>query len=267
MGSSCSSTGLARADLRADPENPTLIAAQDKARRNRAWADTKLAEANALVSGRTADVNKARSEQEYWTGQVTTASQELDTAETEIVGRLNKGTDQGQADLDQIKARIDVLMAGSPDAPPIDPATGKDFVWANHGFTDRLAVIHRLIHGQPTRWPATSPEVREAVVESFGLPDPAEEAIGAQQTANTYMRHYIVAFLIALAIPLLSIAFKIIMPREFRNYLSTEWQALAGNPEAVREILARPGGRQLLARLQGVIPETTRRRWPWGRRG
>ena len=139
--------------------------------------------------------------------------------------------------------------------------------WSSAGFTDRLSVVQDLVHGNPARWPAASPQIRQQVVEVFGLPDPDEEVLGAERTASTYKMHYWMAFLVALAIPLLTIAFKIISPPELRRYYSGECQVLAGNVDAARDMWSQPGGRERLAELQGQQPPRGRegdlRSAPW----
>ena len=41
--------------------------------------------------------------------------------------------------------------------------------------------------------------------------------------------------MIGMFIPLVSLLFKLVAPKELRNYYSLEWQALARNPEALRQ--------------------------------
>jgi uncharacterized protein DUF4407 len=109
------------------------------------------------------------------------------------------------------------------------------------GFVRRHAVLADLLAGRPAEWPPGKSAERARAVTEFGIEeiDPHDLDLAHRNAEHTedFMHIYYVAFLVALFIPLLTIAFKLVIGRELGVYYSTAAQARVGNPEA-RALLA-----------------------------
>jgi hypothetical protein len=115
--------------------------------------------------------------------------------------------------------------------------SGQPVRWGNDGFIDREQILWQLIDGQPARWPPGVPPEKQAEIATWaGMPMPS---IAAAEAANSIRIPALGLFLIAGAIPLLSIAFKLLMSEELKTYYSLEAQARSGNQEALQQLESR----------------------------
>ena len=119
----------------------------------------------------------------------------------------------------------------------VDPITGAAVSWKDGNPMARARVVWGLAHGEQPRWPESEADDRIAVASAFSLnwvegePD-ARTAMVREREADNYFRFMLSTFLLALIIPLMSLANKWVLSRETLNYLSTDQQAIAGNPKA-----------------------------------
>jgi hypothetical protein len=118
------------------------------------------------------------------------------------------------------------------------PGIGEDWnPYQAAGFVRRLTVLGELLESKPPAWPPGDAEHRKEAAKMFELTDmdvqdaPTQERM--RQRTSALNRLYHVSFFVALIIPLLTIAFKLLLARELGLYYSTSAQARAGNPDAV----------------------------------
>jgi hypothetical protein len=124
------------------------------------------------------------------------------------------------------------------------PDTGKPLPPKAADFTDRLRVLEDLKDQTPPLWPAADPPTITAAAAAFHLEDPKGQAdpklaTRRQGDARLFSRTYWIAFVIAAVIPLLTLAFKLMVSQELSSYYSAAAQARAGNPEAILALRAR----------------------------
>jgi hypothetical protein len=133
-------------------------------------------------------------------------------------------------------------------------------------FTDRLRVLEDLKDQVPPQWPAADPPTITLAASAFHLEDPygpgdrklAERRRG---DARLFSRTYWIAFVIAAVIPLLTLAFKLMVSQELASYYSAAGQARAGNPEAILALRARGLDVESLADPAPPRPRLWQRIW------
>lgn len=101
---------------------------------------------------------------------------------------------------------------------------------------EQLRVLNDLRHGEPPRWKGVSEEEIAEIGDQFGLRDISEQdAIArrrAAQNAIVFNFTYFLVYFIALVIPLLVIAVKLLLSEELEAYYSISQQNASGNTEA-----------------------------------
>ncbi|HEX4955393.1 MAG TPA: hypothetical protein VF017_18535 [Thermoanaerobaculia bacterium] len=179
--------------------------------------------------------------------------QEILTVQT---GKLDSLVAAERAENQEETRRNQTLLEGIQDwmrfvqnARPgeVDPVTSCSLQPRPADFSERLIVLDDLRNARPPLWPATTQDKRERAAKLFGVSDfkgPSSPALAEaqarmKQKAGIFQAIYRVAFIMALVIPLLTVAFKILMASELRAYYSTLAQARAGNPAAIEVVLAR----------------------------
>jgi hypothetical protein len=115
-------------------------------------------------------------------------------------------------------------------------------------FTDRLRALGDIREGLPPAWPPLDRKVIALAVDRFGVESPDEPAGSELQkrrlnAARLFQWTYWIAFVVAAVIPLLTLAFKLMMSRELATYYSIRAQARAGNPAAILALHARGDSR------------------------
>lgn len=102
------------------------------------------------------------------------------------------------------------------------------------GFVARLQVLGGLIAGRPVRCPA-APAVCTEAATRFRIADPAstDSLTAAASTAALYRYIWGVTLGVSLVVPLITLAFKVILAQELAVYYNLRVQARAGNPEAI----------------------------------
>ena len=127
-----------------------------------------------------------------------------------------------------------------------------------YDFFEQLRVLGDLRRGAPPLWSGVPTSAAAQLAEVFSLADPVpcEDAARARAggcDAQRWQRHlaatavyrysYYVVYAIALVIPLMVFATKLLMAPELKTYYSAAAQARAGNPEALRlQAIASPPG-------------------------
>lgn len=250
---------IERAKAARSKANGALNAARTESDRTKARNDLRYAE-NWLqaAQGRraTAASQLAAAEDELRTSNLKLGVVESNV--TDYAGKFQAKVDEARArdttrsqvsetEFKNRKEWMKIVQGARPGGEIVNPQTGRVLHPKPADFTERLRVLDDLHTGRPPLWPSTSDEVRNRAVELFGLDDPegppseARERNAQRRAADAalFRQVYRVAFIMACVIPLLTVAFKLLMAGELKLYYSTEAQALAGNPAAIDVIHAR----------------------------
>jgi len=131
-------------------------------------------------------------------------------------------------------------VRNAPLSQPIDHPL-RTFDPYQAGFVVRVLALYDLLAGRPPAWPPSKRGIREAASLLLGSSWEAADEHShkrATQRAETFRRVYLIAFLVACVIPLLTLAFKLLLCRELQTYFSTTAQARTGNEHAVETLRA-----------------------------
>jgi hypothetical protein len=229
----------------AAPNDADLAERSAKAERyykGNSWALTKAEKAQtaARVQAASAQASAAAAR-----GTLNRRQEEKTVYRESLQQGLSNQADRAREDLEGRVEWMDQVMSGNHRSIPVQVVgDGLAPLTIQHAdFTQRLAILADLRAGRPARWPASSAETRMASCDLFGLcdeaaaSDPVTQARSAD-AARTFRMTYWAAFIIAVVIPLLTLAFKLLMPRELKAYYSTVGQARSGNPAAVKALWA-----------------------------
>lgn len=115
---------------------------------------------------------------------------------------------------------------------------------ASADFSQRLRVLDDLRFARPPQWPRGRYELRKEANHVFNLDANVDEVVDSgdplmvrlKNNAESFNLQYQVAFIVALMIPLMSAAFKLMMSEQLSSYYSVRDQARALNPEAVQAL-------------------------------
>ena len=262
--------GLREAVTRADREIERAAASRSRANRALNAASTESGRAQARRDLTYAEnwLAAARSRKANAASQLASVQEELQTSNlklgviegnvTTYEGKYQKKVDEergrdtarsrvSEVELKNRKEWMKIVQGAKPGEEIVNPQTHRVLHPKPADFTERLRVLDDLRTGRPAQWPSTSDEARNRAVELFGLDDPegppSESRARNEQRrtddATLFRSVYRVAFIMACVIPLLTVAFKLLMAGELKVYYSTLAQARAGNPEAIDVIRAR----------------------------
>lgn len=250
-------SAYARVNRAATPEDREAAQrALSGARANLAAAQSRRSTAQARLGALEEELRDARTRLGLQEGQVADTQKAwgdlLGNRRREETARVRVS----EVALEKLKEWIKTVQSAAPGKPITNPDTQRVLHPKPADFTDRLRILDDLRHGKPALWPPSSEAVRSDAVQLFGLEDPTGPETPAkakmrqrlEQNATLFGRIYWVAFLMASVIPLLTVAFKLMMAGELRDYYSTDAQARAGNPAAIQVIRARG------QRLQDLFP-------------
>ncbi|MCP4661611.1 MAG: DUF4407 domain-containing protein [bacterium] len=227
------------------------------------------AETNArnAVNQAERNVNYSQSQYNTFSAQVTTLTEELQLAsqrqqrlETEntenrerLVGRRSELEVQRRGDLAGAESEIDrirlwitrVDRQARPGVPVYekdttqeenDAAGGYQYIHPSYDFFEQLRVLNNLRRTETPRWRGVSEDERAEIGDQFGLRDISAESQALweqfQEDAALFNFSYWVVYIIALIIPLLIIAVKLLLSEELKAYFSAAHQNAVGNPEA-----------------------------------
>jgi hypothetical protein len=207
-------------------------------------AQSRLRAQDEFVQRALALVSSARDERDAAAGKAQAASAALDRADKfyrDEEARLRAGMTEdlnnakhGRDDYTKLMDRLRNAQFGDK----VEDLAGAPVRWANDGFIEREQVLWHLYQGQPARWPENvSLETRAAVATWAGLPGPSASVVAAD--TSSFRVPFIGLLLVAGAIPLLSMVYKLTMSEELKAYYSLEAQARSGNREAVQQLKSR----------------------------
>jgi Domain of unknown function (DUF4407) len=115
------------------------------------------------------------------------------------------------------------------------PTVGPPLELPPQDYFAKIGVLVDLIFGRPPSWPAASGS-REQETEDRQM---LERELGIVDRPVSNLQHWIfvwefaAVFGIGFLIPLLTIAFKFMMPEPLKKYYSSSYQSRLGNPEAI----------------------------------
>lgn len=187
-------------------------------------AQTTATEAAAKVNAGEEDAKTAE-ERRGQAEQVLTQMQNINTQE---VKRLQYWI----AQIRTASPGNDIVVENSDQSPKWT------FQDTEYDFFQRLGVINDLFYGRPPRWFDATPENRAKLTALYSLSDPdAKDTFAMQRLASdaeTFKWSYRAVIGIALVIPLLLLALKMLLPTDLRLYYSRDAQIKAGNYEILR---------------------------------
>lgn len=236
----------------------------ERARLSLDAARSRKTAASQAVTSLDAQLREAQADLQSKETSVGGAQKDWDALVEKSRKQATTETQQNEIKLENRKEWMRRVQGATPGEPIPNPDTGRVLQPKPADFTDRLRVLDDLRNARPPLWPPSSDEVRTRAVELFGLDDvDGTDSVAKQRlrerwkvNADLFRDIYRVAFIMACVIPLLTIAFKLLMAGELRDYYSTRAQALAGNPAALQVIRARGlRARDLYTANEG------RRRW------
>ena len=129
------------------------------------------------------------------------------------------------------------------------PANTKLWVYErqDYDFFRQLRVLEDLKSGEPPRWPDVAPEARDQLTQEYSLEAASQlgDEARRRRAAETvqFRRTYYVVYFVAMVIPLLILAFKLLMAAELKSYYNSSDQAELGHPDALAFRFARRGRR------------------------
>jgi hypothetical protein len=103
---------------------------------------------------------------------------------------------------------------------------GGDWTYRDEDYDlfQRQAVIDDMYHGRPPRWKDASDEDKAEIAQKFGFGESQEELERRAIEAETFRKSYWAVFLVAFMLPLLVMAYKLLLPKAITDYYSVEMQ-------------------------------------------
>ena len=214
---------------------------------------SQLATARSRISVRQGEIEIAQQALNEATGREGLANQEAEDARAEFARLLDAERLGDKTKVEEAKNRAQIrkdwlltIRQAEPGTALTNPLTNSPLPPKTADFTDRLRVLDDLRNAMPPQWPRSPIELREKANQEFNLGasatdamDPADPLVARLKAdAKYFEKIYYIAFIVALIIPLLTLAFKLMMSRQLRSYYSARDQAHALNPEAVQAIYA-----------------------------
>lgn len=115
-----------------------------------------------------------------------------------------------------------------------DKVPGRVYSDHHYHFFEQLRVLFDLIGAEPPKWRGTTAVDRDKLVSDFGLeyPNTPEAVERARRDAKLFAKAFWGTTAVALLIPFLVMAMKLVAPPDVRLYYSSRRQAIAAQPEA-----------------------------------
>lgn len=145
-----------------------------------------------------------------------------------------------------LKKFVSKIRGSDPGAPVYEfgesPATnrqrgvaGRVYVDRHYHFFEQLRVLVDLMTAEPPKWRGATPEERAKLTADFGIdyPNTDEEKRRATREAAYFRRAVYGTTGVAILIPMLVLAMKIVAPPELRQYYSSRRQSIALQPDAM----------------------------------
>jgi hypothetical protein len=236
-----------------------------KARRDAVEASLRRAQDSAAAARRQAGRSGTERGRRYWSSVAAAASAraeefrqslgEIDgqirvaeenekhwNAQTDVTkGEVVKKQEMAKGDVIRLQNWIAQIRNSKPGAEVeenIEQSPKWTFQDEEYDFFQRLSVINDLYAGRPPRWHGATPQDRATLGVEYGLKDAAADDLEELQRqgmeASTFALSWWAVVGIAAIIPLLLLAFKLLLPRDLSLYYSTDAQRRAGNYETLR---------------------------------
>jgi hypothetical protein len=172
-------------------------------------ARQKVAEASAQVEGHKTTVENAKTDR----GE----------AITKVEGLQNEGRDQA----DRVRDWL-VQLRNEPFSLKelTEKRQGGGWTYRDEDYDlfQRQAVIDDLYYGRPPRWKEASEQDKTEIGQKFGFGESQEEIERRAIEATTFRKSYWGVFLVAFVLPLLVMAYKLLLPKAITDYYSAEMQ-------------------------------------------
>ena len=155
---------------------------------------------------------------------------------------------QGDAILQEsnLKRFVSKIRGSDPGVPVYEfgesPATNKQGAAPGRVYNDRhyhffeqLRVLMDLMSAEPPKWRGATPQERAKLTADFGIdyPNTDEEKRRAAKESGYFRRAVYGTTGVAVLIPMLVLAMKIVAPPELRQYYSRSRQSIALQPDAM----------------------------------
>lgn len=205
---------------------------------------------DSVVTKKRAELNEARERKDARVKEIDAAIK----AEADKLERQDEATKQRSSDRREWLRAIQRAPVGTRVEPFGNVHQGP---WNPYeaGFVRRLEVLTDLRRGESPTWGDVPRGVRERAAQVFGIAERTDDEDSRRRLAaraQNFRFVYAIAFVVALVLPLLTLAFKLLMGRELRLYYSTLAQARGGNPEAIAVINADRGARVWRTEAEGA---------------
>jgi hypothetical protein len=183
-------------------------------------------------------------------GDRSVREQEYRRRRAELERRIEEGTRELRAEEERLQRWIRTLRELTPDqlkTPYIESFSEESrensffgervaftYQLPRYNFFEQLRVVSDLSEGRPPAWAGVTTEEVAELAEKFSLEGsaPCTES-GDCDKAAVYRYSYRAIYAIALVIPLMVFATKLLMAAELKIYYSVAAQAEAGNPDAL----------------------------------
>jgi hypothetical protein len=193
-------------------------------------AATRAEQFRQELNGINGQIRASEANEKHWNDQTNNAK-----------GDVIKRQETAQSDVTRLRNWIAQIRNSRPGKLVAENTTqpdGWNFQDEEYDFFQRLGVINDLYAGRPPRWHGATEQDRAALAAEYGLKDAAdndrEEQIRQGADAHTFAVSWWAVVGIAAIIPMLLLAFKMLLPLDLSLYYSTKAQQAAGNYEALK---------------------------------
>lgn len=153
-----------------------------------------------------------------------TAQGDRDKAITKVEGLQN----EAKGDAERVRDWL-VQLRHEPFSLEVirENRQGGDWTYRDEDYDlfQRQAVIDDMYHGRPPRWKDASEKDKSDIAEKFGFGETQEELERRAIEATTFRKSYWAVFLVAFMLPLLVMAYKLLLPKAITDYYSAEMQS------------------------------------------
>ena len=183
---------------------------------------------------------RAKAEKAAAEAQIVQLTSELAAINTQLNDLTKERDDKVAAEIDELKNRYADCLDELQKLPPgsrLEKCGVENWDPYRAGFVERVLTLYRIVDGRGAELPndATAEQVAEFEIPRITLPQGRTSEIDKDK-ASKLSKIYWASFLIALVIPLLTLAFKLLQGDELRAYYSTRAQASAGNWHALQAL-------------------------------
>lgn len=192
--------------------------------RNKQAAAARINSAAARLETARQKVTDASANVEGHKTTVENAKNDRGTAVTKVEGLQNQGRDQA----DRVRDWL-VQLRHEPFSLDVtkESRQGGDWTYRDEDYDlfQRQAVIDDLYNGRSPRWKDASEQDKTEIGQKFGFGESQEELDRRAIEATTFQKSYWAVFLVAFVLPLLVMAYKLLLPKAITDYYSAEMQS------------------------------------------